>query len=236
MIRYLLVVAMITFSLTGFTVTAFAGPMDDLLLKSIHNRDMKMVDAAIQNGANVNFNTNTDSPLIAAIATNNTALVKHLLKLGADPNVKVSLYDITAKTPLIQAVLYAKQKQGPFNYNIAQQLLDAGANINDGNEKGSSPLSIAIYGTPDLNIIKFLISSGANVNHSSNHGFTPLMETTVNFGSTIAIPNKIAAAKMLLQAGADPSLVDNSGKTALQHAINSNFAEMINLLLPISPK
>jgi ankyrin repeat protein len=47
---------------------------------------------------------------------------------------------------------------------------------------------------------------------------------------------KLILAKLLLNAGADPAMRDAQGKTALQYAIDSGFNEMINLLLPISPK
>jgi len=40
----------------------------------------------------------------------------------------------------------------------------------------------------------------------------------------------------LLRSGADPSIKDNTGKTALAYAIERNNLDAIKILLPISPK
>lgn len=141
----------------------------------------------------------------------------------------------------------AQQKKDKLK--IINMLIDAGADVNGAvvaynvknghpEEGGNTPLITAISGKyflndRDVDIIKLLLLKGANINKSNDIGMTPLMAVNKAGGSMEEILN---LAKLLLQNGADPSKVDKSGKTALQYAINRNYREMIELLLPISPK
>lgn len=135
---------------------------------------------------------------------------------------------------------------------IAQILVQAGADVNipremknsglpnfPTNSDGATPLIFAIQkdmtDIPSLSMVQFLISKGADVNKSNDHGYTPLM-ASAEYKWGKQQQNRCQIAKALLQAGADPASQNNKGKTALQYAIDTNFTDMINLLLPISPK
>ncbi|WP_434132800.1 ankyrin repeat domain-containing protein [Sporomusa sphaeroides] len=228
----ILVIVVVTLSLIGFTVTAFAGPMDDLLLQSVRNKNISMVKTALDNGADINYVARGfDTALSIAILQSNVEMVQFLLKQGADPNVNYKNGQGIKNTHFILAISRGNQ-------NIIQQLINAGVDINATSEYGQTPLMTSASNPPDVQLAKYLISKNVNVNVSRNDGITALMIVAKyenGWGSGYRL-EKLAVAKMLLKAGADPAITDSHGKTALQYAINSGFNEMINLLLPISPK
>lgn len=229
----------------GLNSMAFAGPVDDMLLNAIANNDLDMAQTAVENGADVNYvKTSNYTPLGLAAKNGNSEMVAFLLKNKANPNQKVELFsDYT--TPLILAV----EKD---DLASAKLLVEAGANVNtpfqhkketfvrfDADSNGSTPLILAIQKTltdkPSLEMVQFLISKKANVNLATVSGFTPLMAAaSYKWGNNQE--KRCRIAKELLNAGADPARKDKYGKIALQYAIDTNFKEMINLLLPVSPK
>ncbi len=125
------------------------------------------------------------------------------------------------------------------NFKIVNQLVNAGADVNTTTEQDYPPLIQAINNRCNFQIVNFLISKNANVNIEKD-GYTPLMAAanySYGWGGITYKQNKLLTAKLLLKSGADPTARNyRNNKTALQYAIDSNFVEMINLLLPISPK
>jgi ankyrin repeat protein len=82
--------------------------------------------------------------------------------------------------------------------------LQAGADPNISDEDGITPLIAAAW---DADAVLLLIRAGGNVNAQSKKGFTPLINC--------AEPE---VARVLLANGADPSVRDADGKTALEVA------------------
>ena len=60
------------------------------------------------------------------------------------------------------------------------------------------------------------------VNARGSNNRTPLMKAVMR--------NDVGAVASLLAKGADPSLADNSGKTAMMYATESNNQEIISLI------
>lgn len=207
--------------------TIFAGPMDDLLLNGVRNNDMYTIKMALANGANINYiKYDSDTPLLVAVRKNSIVLVDYLLKNGADVNFRTKNI-----TPLGEAARLDK------DLKIVKLLVNAGANVTSLSD-GCSPLWYAASNPSDIEEIKYFLSKNVEVNQASQDGRTPLMivaQYQNGWGEGYA-QQKVLAAKLLLKAGADPTMVSKSGKTALQYAIDSNFTQMIDLLLPISPK
>ena len=110
--------------------------------------------------------------------------------------------------------------------------------------EGDTPLilSIACEHTyaqkpPCMPAFKLLISKNADVNKANKYGVTPLMVAAdIHNYAGYKKESLLEVAKILLANGADPTQVDVFGKTALQYAYKYNFTEMIELLLPVSPK
>lgn len=79
---------------------------------------------------------------------------------------------------------------------------------------GRSPLAMAVHhGWQSIELIGLLLEAGADIDGKSLHGRTALHECAVQ-GADVAV------AKFLLDAGADPLLVDDLGKTALDLALD----------------
>lgn len=79
---------------------------------------------------------------------------------------------------------------------------------------GCTPLFMAIHhGWQSIELIRLLLDAGADIDGKSRHGRTALHECAVQ-GADVSV------AKFLLDAGADPLLVDELGKTALDLALD----------------
>lgn len=104
-----------------------------------------------------------------------------------------------------------------FSYDteMARELLTRGADVRARNRRGGEPLHAAVMGEPGTAtwdparqraVILSLIDAGADPNATAAGGVTPLHRAVRNRCS--------AAVDVLLRAGADPRLENDSGSTA----------------------
>jgi ankyrin len=113
---------------------------------------------------------------------------------------------------------------------IVRLLLDAEADIeaDEINCYGGKPLHWASEHAPDTT--RLLIERGANVNarnmkaDSDLLGFTPLIMNATQKDDCSEV------TELLLAAGANPTLVDAKGKTALDHALDRNLTRITEAL------
>jgi ankyrin repeat protein len=210
-------------------------------------RHPKMMDLLIAKGADVNARSidrnyqrhiqaegrpkNLDSggftPLHYAARENCMACVDVLLKNNAD----IDLPDPDSVSPLLVAVMNA-------NWDLAKQLIAAGADVNQWNIFGETPLLTAIdlrsridggrasIDTPNaakgIEIIRLLLDRGADPNMQLffkpanargvvyTRGVTPLIRAAVNADSEIL--------KLLLEHGADATIATADRQTPI-HAV-----------------
>ena len=92
--------------------------------------------------------------------------------------------------------------------NEIQSAINAGAQVNEADELGITPLMVAIEHSQDREIIRILLEAGADVNAVSKHHETPL---------TIAAKHTqiVNFVEQLLQYGANTSFTDDKGNTPL---------------------
>jgi ankyrin repeat protein len=169
----------------------------------------------------------TDTGLMheAAGARYSEGVMKTLLDLGADPNLR----DGVGYTPLHFAA-------GSNNVEAAKVLLLKGAHVNDQTPRdGVSPLHIAAA-EGSLDIIILLLEKNAGVNLIDNKGRTPLHAAVFRLGGLQFI-NRLWEAKAdavinrLLEAKADVNARDRKGHTPLIYAIHRrDTTKMVRLL------
>lgn len=134
--------------------------------------------------------------------------------LRADPE-SVNARDSNADggTPLFHAAWGG-------NIAVAELLLEYGANVNEQDDTGETPIhGASAWGRSKM--VRWLISSGAEVNVPSR-GYTPLHWAAQNGTGVVA--------QLLLEAGADPNALDHTGTSPLDRARKSNNLPVIRVL------
>ena len=106
-------------------------------------------------------------------------------------------------------------------------LLKAGADPNAKDESGMTALrDVAWTGKNQVNATKRLIAAKADVNIAADDGWTPLIQV-MYADPGVAVP----VAQLLLQAGADASIVNNEGNSALMLAAHRGMPVLIPALV-----
>ena len=153
--------------------------------------------------------------LYAAAEAGDAETVRNLLSAGANPDWAGE----DGTTPLMAAARLGY-------LDAVQALLDGGASVNANDANGWTALFKTVY-NPDLDtgfaeVTKALANAGADVNATIHFGITPLM--------LAAGGGEGAVCEVLLEAGADPSAINEAGRTALQMAKERHWIDVINLL------
>lgn len=154
----------------------------------------------------VNYNGHT--PLLGALQDQKCEIANSLISQGADFNIK---HRISKESPLMLASRYCT--------DVAKLLIQNGANINDVDDLGRTPL----YFAESAELAALLIEKGADVNHKDTLNNTPLMGVAFN-GNTDVV-------KTFLTYKATVNNKDNTGITALMLASRSGHLEIIKLLV-----
>jgi len=178
-----------------------------------------------------------------AVMNNDKAVVRQLLKVGADPDK-----DSGGWTPL-----HVAARNG--DVDLVQLLIEQGVVKHAQDGGGCTSLHIAAeHG--DVNVARLLLEHGADTEAQDNCGNTPLhtaafhnreaalqllieheskMEAQNNNGYTAfhiaALYDHKSAVYLLLEHGAEPSAQDKTGKTAFQLAVTRDNKEALRPLL-----
>ena len=218
----------------SFTIVPF--------IEAAKKGDLKRVQLYIDAGMDVNYKDNSTA-LIAATAQGQLAMVKLLVRNGADVNEANYL-----GAPLQVSVF---RSQLAANYDVAVFLIQNGANVNQEADNGSTPLTLASdLGKTEL--VELLLKNGADVNYelpvtkftplllASRGGHLATVEQLIKSGANVnykdttgmsiltwsMLPNNTEIAKTLINSGADVS-----GVFALQAALAHNNANMVKFLV-----
>ena len=117
------------------------------------------------------------------------------------------------------------EEQQKADIDVIRQLIKDGADVNEVNERGRTPLMLALGNGYDLEIIKLLINAGTDVNVKDKEGSTALIKATANMADPAII-------KFLLESGADVSVKDLSGHTAIiSAALKKSDPKTLHLLI-----
>lgn len=152
------------------------------------------------------------SALDLAILYDRREVARTLIQAGVDLKRRgPRLGRESSLTPLMVAI-YLKRA------DLAAALIEAGGRESLNPEKGRGPLDLAVEAMPEL--VPALLKAGADPNPTAAGDFIPLQ--------TAAGRWRIEAAKLLLDAGADPKAANTKGQTALHL---TGQPEMMDLLV-----
>jgi len=154
--------------------------------------------------------------LIATVLCNDTAIAKLLITDGANVNLHVDFkYDA--------ALLCAcdTENRGYDGVEMAELLLEAGADIEIRDEYDNTPLIEACY-SDNAPLVKLLVSRGADVHARKYRQETPL---------TVAAQSaSVETVRCLLEHGADIYDCNEDGESVFMLADKNNSPEMVNFL------
>ena len=105
---------------------------------------------------------------------------------------------------------------------MAMELVARGADVNQTQADGTTPLHWAVYRF-DRELVQTLLKKGARVNLVNRYGSSPLSEA-------VRVAN-LEIAGMLLEAGADPNVTNEDGQTPLMLAARTGNVALATLLV-----
>ena len=197
----------------------------------------------------------SDCPLCKAAKDGDLERVRFLLDSGENPDSvskTVNANSVDSKISEDSALRFAVFAR---RTDIVNALLEGGANPNQPNKNGSTPLSAAT-GESSADIVKALLDSGANVDATDIFGRSALIWAASEGKSNIAMillaadanPNvamddggtalmatavygRYEIAKALIAAGANLNATQKDGWTALNIAANKGHSQVAKILL-----
>lgn len=153
--------------------------------------------------------------LMIATHANAVDAARVLIEAGADVNARDRLND--------SPYLYAGAEG---RLEILKMTVAAGADLASVNRYGGTALiPAAHHGYPE--VVRYLLTTGIDINHVNFLGWTALLEAVI-LGDGSPIYQEIVG--LLLDAGADASIGDKEGVTALDHARSQGQSEIVALL------
>jgi uncharacterized protein len=166
-----------------------------------------------------------NAQLIEFAKKGDEARVLKALEQGASPNTR----NRTGQT-----ALYLFAQKG--NLNAVKALLDKGADVNLETLDKTTPLMAAANSghldivalLVEIDVMNYLLDKGVDVNQRYKHDTTLIM-WAAGYG-------QVDAVKALVARGADPALIDDRGKTALDVARGQRLAEVAAYLETVTPE
>lgn len=183
----------------GFSISK-AGAFDDFF-KAIVFDQVSVVGSLIYRGMDPNTPTEKGEPaLVFAIRSGSPKTVAYLLK---QPGIQIDATNAADETALMLAA-------NANDLASANLLIEAGASVNRPNW---TPLHYAAS-KGHTEMMRILIENDAYIDAESPNGTTPLM-----MAAYYATPK---AVKLMLEEGADPTLQNKDGQTALDMALSKD--------------
>jgi len=157
-----------------------------------------------------------------ALAFENAAQLRAILKRGADPNQREQLSEMT---PLMAAETAA----------LTNVLLEAGADPNQKDRIGQTALHHAVRAREAASIVRLLGQAGADINVRARDSgeCTPLLCAVEHYTETKERKETATAIRILTHLGADLNAPDATGRTPLAIAASRNQPQLIHLLVEL---
>ena len=192
------------------------------LIEAIWKNHKPIIELLLAHGAAVNGPVGAVcTPLQQACHSRKADIVSLLLEHGADVEATIAR---ERNTPLTLACGSNR------NLDIAQLLINAGADVNGG-VGVIAPLHVAAY-NGNTEAIELLIQSGVNVNRLSTDEYArvPAGSTPLHFAAA-AENQQLSSLNRLLASGADPNIANARGQTPLHLTILWSSVDILTALL-----
>ena len=194
------------------------------LITACEEGNVEIVELLLNEGADINKKDNfTDqTPLFAALhgsKENRFSLAKYIIEQGAD------IYAVQGEKSTLYETLYVSEdddeKTIEEGFELFKYFLQQGVELSVNNNYESVLTYAAHY--RNYNAVKYLIENEYfDVDSRDPSGNTALI---------IAVKyERVSVVELLLELGADQSLSDNDGKTAMDYALACQNTEIINIL------
>lgn len=188
--------------------SAYAGAYEDFF-NAIKRDDPRTIQNLLQRG----FDPNTRDPehfhgLFLALREPSPKAAQVLIQA---PKIDVNVLSQDGESPLMMAVFKGEVE-------IAQKLIEMGADVN---KTGWTPLHYAAT-IGHVRLINILLAKYAYIDAESPNKTTPLM-MAAGYGTASAV-------KLLLEEGADVSLKNDLGLTAMDFAQNANKKDAVDVI------
>jgi ankyrin repeat protein len=192
--------------------------MNTQLIQSAENGETSTVLELLQAGADINaIDERGRTAVMAATHANQPETVRALIEAGADIDIRDSRLD--------NPFLYASAEG---LYEIVNLTIEAGANTRLTNRFGGTALIPAAERGHVSIVHELLTRTDVDVNHVNDLGWTALLEAIVLSDGG---PRHQQIVQLLVDHGADVTIPDKNGVTALQHAQVRGFKEIEQILL-----
>lgn len=192
---------------------------DRELLEAARSGDVGSVRGAIARGADLETRDNDRrTPLLLAATGDHVKAAEILVDAGADPDALDQQHDtpwlvtgVTGSAAMARTLAAA----GP-DYTVVNRY--GGTSLIPAGEHGHVDYVREVTTDPDIDV---------DVNHVNDLGWTALLEAVILGDGG---KDHQQTVQLLLAGGADPSIADKTGTTALQHARQRGFDEIGRLL------
>lgn len=186
------------------------------LLAAAARGDADTVAAAVRAGADLEQrDANGRTPLLLAAAADHVAAARVLVKHGADPDALDDRHD----TPWLVTGVTG-------SVAMAELLLTADPDLTIRNRFGGVSI-IPASERGHVDYVRRVVRTEINVNHVNDLGWTALLEAVILGRGTEPWQQIV---RILLHNGADPSIADQDGVTALEHASAAGYDEIARIL------
>jgi ankyrin repeat protein len=179
--------------------------------------DVAAIEQLIAEGEKPNLqDSKSRTPLHVSVFMRKNDAARALLRLGADPNaLDAERYDIVT----IAAV--------NNDLDMLKIALEGGGNARAITSPYDGTALIAAAHRGHVDVVRALIAAKAPLNHVNNLGWTALLEAVVlgNGGR-----DHTAVVEALVKAGADVTVPDRHGTTALGHARTRGYSQIARIL------
>jgi ankyrin repeat protein len=198
------------------TAAHAAAQANDELLAAAAVGDVERVLAALADGAATEArDTRGRTALLLASTHNHVDVAAVLVAAGADPNALDDRHD----TPWLVTGVTG-------SVAMLEVLLPAGADLTIRNRYGGVSI-IPASERGHIEYVRRVVHTGIDVNHLNDLHWTALLETVILGDGT---PTYVEIARILLAAGADPSIADGDGVTPLAHAERLGHSALATVL------